>query len=61
MKRYTFYAVISGSDGGLVSIAHDNYTEVKALFPTKELAEGCIAKQPVPSEFRLVEVEIVQK
>lgn len=61
MKRFTFYAVISRGDGGLVSVAHDKYTEVKAIFPSKELAENCIAKQTEPDGFQIRSVEILSK
>lgn len=61
MRDYSFWAVISTKDGGLVSAYHEKYEEVKAIFTTKELADKCVAKQPAGHGLIVEEVEIVQK
>ncbi len=37
-SEYMFYAIIDDEDG-LVSVAHEKYGEVKAVFRTKEDAQ----------------------
>ena len=40
-REYMFYAIIDDEDG-IVSVAHEKYGEVKAVFRTKEDAQRAI-------------------
>ncbi|MCQ1922149.1 hypothetical protein [Escherichia coli] len=54
-----FYAIIDDEDG-LVSVAHEKYGEVKAVFRTKEDAQRAIDLQDDENGLRIRKCEIVQ-
>ncbi|CTT67097.1 hypothetical protein ABL386_004395 [Escherichia coli] len=58
-SEYMFYAIIDDEDG-LVSVAHEKYGEVKAVFRTKEDAQRAIDLQDDENGLRIRKCEIVQ-
>ena len=58
-SEYMFYAIIDDEDG-LVSVAHEKYGEVKAVFRTKEDAQRSIDLQDDENGLRIRKCEIVQ-
>lgn len=58
-SEYMFYAIIDDEDG-LVSVAHEKYDEVKAVFRTKEDAQRAIDLQDDENGLRIRKCEIVQ-
>lgn len=58
-SEYMFYAIIDDEDG-IVSVAHEKYGEVKAVFRTKEDAQRAIDLQDDDNGLRIRKCEIVQ-
>ncbi|EJO9549684.1 hypothetical protein NU260_004299 [Cronobacter sakazakii] len=58
-SEYMFYAIIDDEDG-LVSVAHEKYGEVKAVFRTKEDAQRAIDLQDDENGLRIRKCKIVQ-
>lgn len=58
-SEYMFYAIVDDEDG-LVSVAHEKYGEVKAVFRTKEDAQRAIDLQDDENGLRIRKCEIVQ-
>ncbi|EIZ9495664.1 hypothetical protein SNN52_003757 [Cronobacter sakazakii] len=58
-SEYMFYAIIDDEDG-LVSVAHEKYGEVKAVFRTKEDAQRAIDLQDDEKGLRIRKCKIVQ-
>ncbi|HCJ9342494.1 TPA: hypothetical protein NV905_003618 [Escherichia coli] len=58
-SEYMFYAIIDDEDG-IVSVAHEKYGEVKAVFRTKEDAQRAIDLQDDENGLRIRKCEIVQ-
>lgn len=58
-SEYMFYAIIDDEDR-LVSVAHEKYGEVKAVFRTKEDAQRAIDLQDDDNGLRIRKCEIVQ-
>lgn len=56
---YAFYAIIDDEDA-IVSVVHDKYGEIKAVFSTKEDAQRTIDLQDDASGLRIEKCEIVQ-
>lgn len=56
-KQEVFYAVVEKDGRGCVSLIHDRYTEVKAIFPDKKKAQKVINNYP-DKGLRIVEVRI---
>ncbi|EMT5580100.1 hypothetical protein N8Q91_08070 [Enterobacter hormaechei subsp. steigerwaltii] len=56
---YAFYAIIDDEDA-IVSVGHEKYGEVKAVFRTKEDAQRTIDLQDDASGLRIEKCEIVQ-
>ncbi|EOC1092573.1 hypothetical protein AAAW42_004129 [Cronobacter sakazakii] len=58
-SEYMFYAIVDDEDG-LVSVAHEKYGEVKAVFRTKEDAQRAIDLQDDENGLRIRKCKIVQ-
>lgn len=58
-REYMFYAIIDDEDG-IVSVAHEKYGEVKAVFRTKEDAQRAIDLQDDENGLRIRKCVIVQ-
>ncbi|EDT7006384.1 hypothetical protein AIE34_002465 [Salmonella enterica subsp. enterica] len=56
---YAFYAIIDDEDA-IVSVGHEKYGEVKAVFRTKEDAQRAIYLQDDANGLRIEKCEIVQ-
>jgi hypothetical protein len=56
---YAFYAIIDDEDA-IVSVGHEKYGEVKAIFRTKEDAQRAIELQDDKNGLRIEKCEIVQ-
>ncbi|WP_270491110.1 hypothetical protein [Enterobacter ludwigii] len=56
---YAFYAIIDDEDA-IVSVGHEKYGEVKAVFRTKEDAQRAIELQDDKNGLRIEKCEIVQ-
>ena len=56
--NYSFW-VLADSDG-IVSVKHNTYVEVKAVFPTPELAKAALELQGSDSGLTIEEVEITR-
>ena len=58
MKNFTFYAVEDSK--GLVSIRHDSYSTLKALFASKADAEDCVRKAKI-SGLKIIPVQVISQ
>lgn len=58
-SNYAFYAIIDDEDA-IVSVGHEKYGEVKAVFRTKEDAQRAIELQDDTNGLRIEKCEIVQ-
>lgn len=58
-SNYAFYAIIDDEDA-IVSVGHEKYGEVKAVFRTKEDAKRAIELQDDANGLRIEKCEIVQ-
>lgn len=56
---YAFYAIIDDDDA-IVSVGHEKYGEIKAVFGTKEDAQKAIELQDDANGLRIEKCEIVQ-
>lgn len=56
-KAAVFYAVVEHGTLACVSIVHERYEEVKAVFPDKEKAQKLVDKYP-DEKLRIISVSI---
>lgn len=54
---YSFWAIVD-EEGAIVSVIHEKYGEVKAVFRAKDAAENAIKLQGDSSQLRIEKVEI---
>ncbi len=54
---YSFWAIVDEEDA-IVSVIHEKYGEVKAVFRAKDAAENAIKLQGDSSQLRIEKVEI---
>jgi hypothetical protein len=54
---YSFWAIVDEEDA-IVSVMHEKYGEVKAVFRAKDDAENALKLQGDASQLRIEEVEI---
>lgn len=55
--NYSFWAIVD-EDDAIVSVMHEEYREVKAVFRTKADAANALELQEDASQLRIEEVEI---
>lgn len=58
-KHAVFFAVVEAESLACVSVAHERYEEVEAVFPDKEKAQKLVDKYP-EEKFRVIAVEIMK-
>lgn len=58
-KAAVFYAVVDHGTLACVSIVHERYEEVKAVFPDKEKAQKLVDKYP-DGKLRIIAVSITK-
>ncbi|MGO3414470.1 MAG: hypothetical protein ACTIMC_12135 [Kluyvera intermedia] len=54
---YSFWAIVD-EDDAIVSVMHEKYGEVKAVFKAKDDAENVLKLQGDDSQLRIEEVEV---
>lgn len=54
---YSFWAIVDENDA-IVSVMHEKYGEVKAVFKSKDDAENVLKLQGDDSQIRIEEVEV---